>query len=513
MILIRTNLDISIGLGHYKRMLRLARELKKFDKKIIILIDKPNYEFESKEFKHYYLYEKKNYQSEILDAKKTKEIVNIYRATQVIVDDYRFGFKWEKIVKSTKIKLTVFDDFLENKHFCDSYVNFKLLSEEEKKKIDKSFNKKTKLLIGPKYSILNKFLKKKNYYTDTSFNITFYAGGGGDSKIFYKLIKNLCLKTEKNIKINLIISMNKNYLNKYQLIQKKYKNFNIYFKDKYLEIMSKTNLFIGCQGNAIYENSYLKKLSIFFPATRNQINDISKLNALGHFFIIKRENLSDYLNITKLIKNIKENFLQVSKQSFHKVNQVDSRGSLRIAESIMNKITKNKKRKLKKINKKFVIRKINLKDIFQYLEARNCKMNRLKMLNTNKINLIDHYNWWLSNEFKVRETYKVCFENRTLLFIWHKLTKINNRKYFIGGWFVKSSLCKISDILIALKWQLKVTKNKNIKWLAIINKNNSVVLKLNKLLGFKKEFASKKDLLNAKYYFKSSIKNFDYFVL
>ena len=48
MILIRTNLDISIGLGHYKRMLRLARELKKFDKKIIILIDKPNYEFESK---------------------------------------------------------------------------------------------------------------------------------------------------------------------------------------------------------------------------------------------------------------------------------------------------------------------------------------------------------------------------------------------------------------------------------------------------------------------------------
>ena len=59
MILIRTTLDISIGLGHYKRMLRLARELKKFDKKIIILIDKPNYEFESKEFKHYYLYEKK----------------------------------------------------------------------------------------------------------------------------------------------------------------------------------------------------------------------------------------------------------------------------------------------------------------------------------------------------------------------------------------------------------------------------------------------------------------------
>jgi len=512
MILIRTNLNVLVGLGHYKRMLRLARELKKFQKKVIILLDKPNLEFESKEFKHFYLYETKKYQGEILDAKKTNEFIITNRITKVIVDDYRLGFKWEKIVKTTKIKLTVFDDLNKKNHCCDLYVNFKLLSKKEKEKINQNLENKTNLLIGPKYSILNKLLIKKKLHTPY-FNITFYAGGGGDPKIFYKLVKNLCLKIDTNTKINLIVSLNKNYLNKYLAIKKKYSNFNIYFKEKYLEIMSKTNLYIGPQGNAIYENSYLKKLSIFFPIADNQINDVSKLNLLGHYFIIKKENLVNYLNIIKLIKNIQKNFSHISKQSFNKVNLVDSSGTLRIARSIIGKKIKIDEKKLKKLNKKFQIQKINLDDMHQYLEARNLKVNRIKMLNFKKINLIDHYNWWLSNEFKTRATFKVCSENKTLLFIWHKLIKINNCKYLIGGWFVNSSFCKISDILIALKWQLKITKKKNIKWIAIINKKNNVVLKLNKLLGFSTEFLKEKDFLSAKSYFKASTKNFNYFIL
>ena len=148
----------------------------------------------------------------------------------------------------------------------------------------------------------------------------------------------------------------------------------------------------------------------------------------------------------------------------------------------------------------------------QYLIARNLKTNRSKMLNSRKIDLIDHYNWWLSDEFKSRETFKVSSEEKTLMFIWHKIIKINNSKYYIGGWFINSSLCKISDIVIALKWQLKFTKNKNIKWIAVINKKNKAVQKLNQLLGFKKEFNSNRDFLNAKSFFKANLKNFNYFI-
>ena len=68
------------------------------------------------------------------------------------------------------------------------------------------------------------------------------------------------------------------------------------------------------------------------------------------------------------------------------------------------------------------------------------------------------------------------------------------------------------DIVIALKWQLKFTKNKNIKWIAVINKKNKAVQKLNQLLGFKKEFNSNRDFLNAKSFFKANLKNFNYFI-
>ena len=87
MILIRTNLNISVGLGHYKRMLRLARELQKFGKKIVFLLDKPNYEFESLEFQHFYLYEKSNYLGEVPDAIKTIQFAILTKVTKIIVDD------------------------------------------------------------------------------------------------------------------------------------------------------------------------------------------------------------------------------------------------------------------------------------------------------------------------------------------------------------------------------------------------------------------------------------------
>ena len=54
--IIRTNLNKSIGLGHYYRMLRFAKELVLSNKKVLFVIDKPNKEFESTEFHHEYLY-------------------------------------------------------------------------------------------------------------------------------------------------------------------------------------------------------------------------------------------------------------------------------------------------------------------------------------------------------------------------------------------------------------------------------------------------------------------------
>tara|TARA_E500000178_G_C16960651_1_gene725832 strand:+ start:159 stop:815 length:657 start_codon:yes stop_codon:yes gene_type:complete len=217
MILIRTNLNKSIGLGHYYRMLRLAKELVLLNKKVLFVIDKPNEEFESTQYHHEYLYKSSAYKNEKDDSNKVKNIIKKFKINAVIVDDYRFTNRWEKNIKSLKIKLIVVDDFIFKKHKCDYYINYKLLSDDQKNQIKKKINKKSKLLLGPKYSILNKDLRPLKKFKTS--NVTFYAGGGGDPKIFLKIIKKL-IKLKK-IKINLIISLNKSKIENFKNLKKK----------------------------------------------------------------------------------------------------------------------------------------------------------------------------------------------------------------------------------------------------------------------------------------------------
>lgn len=506
MILIRTNLNKSVGLGHYYRMLRLAKELVLLNKKVLFVIDKPNKEFESTEFHREYLYKRSSYKNDKDDSNKIKNLIKKFKINTVIVDDYRLTNRWEKNIKSKKIKLIVVDDFVFKKHNCDYYINYKLLSDDQKNQIKKRLSKNTKLLLGPKYSIINKNLKP--FKNSKILNITFYAGGGGDPRVFLNIIKKLCKL--KKVKINLIISLNKAKIENFKNLKKKFKNFNIFFKDKYDEIISKTQIYIGCQGNAIYDNSKNKIISIFYSNSSNQYNEYQKLNLLGHHFIITKKDLKNSNNLVKLINKIVKNLKVIKNEIFSRSEKIDNHGSKRIAQKISD--IKEVKYQHKKIyfEKKFSINKVNLSDINDYLQSRNQKINTKRMINRKKINVVDHYNWWLSEEFESRDTYKVKSGNKTILYIWHKNILINKKNYYVGGWFISDKSCKISDVYAALKWQLKKTYSKNKKWIAVINLNNKVVLKLNKVLGFSKKFDSSTDYLNSRLFFKVSPKKFSY---
>ena len=94
-------------------------------------------------------------------------------------------------------------------------------------------------------------------------------------------------------------------------------------------------------------------------------------------------------------------------KSFSINKKIDNFGSKRIAQNISN--IKEVKYKDKKINfeKKFSINKVKISDMNDFLQSRNQKINTKRMINRKKINVVDHYNWWLSEEFGSRDTYKV----------------------------------------------------------------------------------------------------------
>ena len=102
-------------------------------------------------------------------------------------------------------KIIIFDDLEDKEHFADVIINYNPKNISSLK-YDFSRNKKDKcnFLINPKYNIISKQNITKNYnFLKSKFYITFYIGGGGNQKTFYKLLINLAKKINNNYNIKL----------------------------------------------------------------------------------------------------------------------------------------------------------------------------------------------------------------------------------------------------------------------------------------------------------------------
>ena len=124
MILIRIDLGPKVGLGHYMRAKTLIKYLKIKNYKIIV--DKiSNKKFFAKDKQNIVsLYENNNFTSELNDAKLfLKTFKKKYQNSIIIKDSYRLNYKWEKYLSKYFKKIISIDDFIENKHYSDVYIN------------------------------------------------------------------------------------------------------------------------------------------------------------------------------------------------------------------------------------------------------------------------------------------------------------------------------------------------------------------------------------------------------
>ena len=124
-IIIRTNFNEKVGLGHIFRMKNLAKELSK-NSKLTFYLDKHsdlaekilNYNFE-------YLYKKKEkFKGQKDDSLKLKKKIKGKKIDCIIVDDYRFDENWEKTFYKI-YPVVVFDDNNIKNHKCDIIVDAK----------------------------------------------------------------------------------------------------------------------------------------------------------------------------------------------------------------------------------------------------------------------------------------------------------------------------------------------------------------------------------------------------
>ena len=336
----------AIGLGHIMRCLNLAQSLRKQKINIFFIssIDSNKIIKKIKQADIELLRINKNYsnknnektwlkKNQLEDAKETIDLIKSKNIFWLIVDSYKLNFIWEKEASKYVKKIFVIDDLFQSKHYCDLILNQNFV---EKKNLDKILCKKgTKILIGPKYALINQNIKKIKL-TNNLKNIIIFFGGKLQVKIIREILNFLVKKKKFSLKI--LVMKNSSKL---ESIKKKYKKFkNIKFlilPKNYENLLYNSQFFIGAGGSSIFERLFAGLPNYIFCVSKNQKNNCDFLKEKNLAFmksIDTQINLKYFKNNISKILNDKDKLLKMSRRG---ISCVDGQGSKRISKILTSK--------------------------------------------------------------------------------------------------------------------------------------------------------------------------------
>jgi len=269
------NASSKLGLGHLYRARTLAKSLKyhNFDnilfgpeKKFLLSSDKTIF----KKFFHI----RKNY-SLNNTIKDLIQCADLYNSKILIVDDYKFQFSHQKILKKNNIKWLQYDLKGNKKIISDIILNYSpnAVNINYKKKIN---TKKIIKLFGTKFSILrNEFnevkLKNISAYVRT---LVLSFGAGNDKGATIKILKFL-KQVKFRDKINIILPLNNPNCNLIKNWVSRNSNLKIKIYEnpkKISNILIRADLAIISGGTIAYECASLGIPMLISAIADNQIN-------------------------------------------------------------------------------------------------------------------------------------------------------------------------------------------------------------------------------------------------
>jgi hypothetical protein len=230
----------------------------------------------------------------------------------------------------------------------------------------------------------------------------------------------------------------------------------------------------------------------------NQNNQLRHFEDFGHYFHLNDFGEESFNKLSELAWAIVSNIERIQHlYALPKKVGIDGLGAERVAKAIDSLIkeeqpqTKLTQYSSESTNQQsdvtdgqgYVFERVDDRHINRYLDARNLVENLQNMTETDKIELLDHYLWWLNTE---RLSYLLRKDEQPQLYIWHIPRTVEGISVLTGGWFVCSKSCTAVDAIQGLKNQLEITDKEfpGLPWVAVIKKTNRFVMSLNKRFGF-----------------------------
>jgi len=256
------------------------------------------------------------------DAIKTNTILKMYDVDLLIIDNYAIDFKWQNLVNNFSRKILIIDDYVNRKHNCDFILNG---IEENKNKYIDLCSKDCKLLLGPKYFIIDKEflnLSEKKKFNNSIKRIFVFISGSDIDNYTLKICKSLS-KNFKYIVFDILIGSSNTHYFLIEELCSKYNNFNYYYNvNNVHDIMFKADLCIGSLGQNFIERLVFGIPSVVFTVADNQLEFLEKYkdkkiflycgHKINNFDIIGQK-INYFFKNKNLFNHYKENCLTISK--------------------------------------------------------------------------------------------------------------------------------------------------------------------------------------------------------
>ena len=337
MILIRTDANEYIGLGHLMRCMSVATALRTRKKQVI---------FATSDNSGTELIRQNGFESVCLNIRWDKlegelplllDIINRYSIKLVLIDSYYVTDEYFKIL-SSHVELAYFDDMNKSVWMVDCLINYNIFAAS----YDYSDYQKAgiKLFLGPRFAPLRDEFRHlcmhecKSQVTDVFIS----AGGSDPAGITETLIKTICKKRKEIIFHVIIGSLN----SKIEMIKAlPYENIVLHIDEKKIsEIMTKCDIAISAAGTTLYELCSCGVPTITYSIADNQIIAAEQFDKLGIMM-----NAGDCRNEENFLNKLETEFDKLlcyedlrRKYSDSMQNLVDGNGADRIAEELIRGI-------------------------------------------------------------------------------------------------------------------------------------------------------------------------------
>lgn len=351
-ICFRVDSSSFIGIGHLKRCLALANELRNMDVNSLFLCSdldgnvnslvKDN-GFELLEYKIPKIVgcdeNKAVYPSQISDTFEQPVIDFISKtADAVILDHYFIPSSWENKIQKLRLPLVVIDDLADRPHHCDIVVDTNHLGDRTPFRYDDLVSHDCLKLLGPKFSILGteysqlQNLKPRNGKVK---RILVCMGGADHKNETLKVLSGVKKLNRSDLFFDVVIGPSNQFKQIIINTCQEMSNARLHIAPtSLLPLMNDADLMISGGGTTNWERLCLGLPGIIIGIAENQreINEVLHSDNLA-FYLGQSENVSEK-DIIKALVMATENKNLLLEQSNNSMLVIDGKGAYRLAKKI-----------------------------------------------------------------------------------------------------------------------------------------------------------------------------------